>query len=290
MIEADDTLTILPKPYMRIWLLGNVKSPGEVRVREGVDVYQALADNGGIERAGDFVEEMVLSLRRGPDVQVLPARSDGTRGIVLKPGDVVTVEPPKKIRVVVGGEITAPGEYVLPAGARIGRLVAEARGPSVEGTLAAVMVLRGADLFRVDATGPVTGKPDANFELLSGDMVYVMRNERAVYATGQVNNAGRYLIPDGKQWTATDVLSHAKGLSTRGTLRRVVVLRPDATGKVVATRFNLDEYLKNGRAESNPALQPGDVLYFGEPKGLSTSAFPLIGQAAFYLDAIFKGR
>lgn len=290
LIEADDTLTILPKPFIRVWLMGNVKAPGEARVRQGVDVYQALAENGGLDLSGNLVDELVLSLRRGPEVRNLPARPQGSGGVVLEAGDVVTIEAPKKVRVVVGGEVVVPGEYMLPAGSRIGRLVAEARGMSPDGTLAHVLVMRGADVFRVDATGPVSGASDAEFQLDAGDFVYVMRNERAVYATGQVRDPGRHLIPDGKEWTATDLLAAAKGISAEGTLRRVVLLRPDAAGKVVATQFNLDEYLKDGRVESNPKVQPGDVLYFGQPKGLTTSAFPFITQAAFYLDAIFRGR
>ena len=45
------------------------------------------------------------------------------------------------------------------------------------------------------------------------------------------------------------------------------------------TQFNLDEFLKDGKLESNPAIQPGDCLLFGQPKGFtfaSASRLPLL--------------
>ena len=43
--------------------------------------------HGGVERTDDLVDEMVVTLRRGPEIQTLPARSEGLRGVVLRAGD-----------------------------------------------------------------------------------------------------------------------------------------------------------------------------------------------------------
>lgn len=150
--------------------------------------------------------------------------------------------------------------------------------------------MRGGEVFRVDATGPVTGRPDTVFALKSGDFVYIPRNERAVYALGEVNSPGQFVIPDGQAWTATDLLAKAHGIGGKGTLRRVTLLRAGPDGKVLATRFNLDEFLKDGRVESNPRLQVGDVLFFGEPKGINLNTLGQLGQVAFYFDALFGVR
>ncbi|MCB8931897.1 MAG: SLBB domain-containing protein [Fimbriimonadaceae bacterium] len=291
LLEGDDTLVILPKPYIRIWLLGAVKSPGEVRVREGLDVYKALSAFGGPAGTGDLPEEMTLTIKRGPDTHVLPLKpAPGNPSFKLEAGDVLYVEPTTKIRITVGGDVMEPGTYLVNEGSGIGRVVAEARGTTPTGTLAGTLVMRGADVFRVDATGPVVGGPDAAFELQSGDFVYVPRNERWVYALGEVNSPGQFIIPDGQTWTAADLLGKAHGLGGQGTLRRVTLLRAGPDGKVVPTKFNLDEFLKDGRVESNPQLQVGDVLFFGEPKGITIGTLSQLGQAAFYFDAIFKIR
>lgn len=291
LLEGDDTLVILPKPYIRVWMLGAVKSPGEVRIREGLDVYKALAAFGGAAGTGDLPEEMTLTVKRGPETHVLPLKpSPDNPPFQLEAGDVLYVEPQTKIRVSVGGDVVEPGSYLVAEGSGIGRVVAEARGLTAAGTLAGTLVMRGGDVFRVDATGPVKGQGDAPFTLQGGDFVYVPKNERAVFALGEVNSPGRFVVPDGQEWTAADLLGYAHGLSGQGTLRRVTLLRADPDGKIVPRKFNLDEFLKDGRIESNPRLQVGDVLYFGEPKGLSLNTLGQLSQAAFYFDAIFKIR
>lgn len=291
LLEGDDTLVILPKPYIRIWLLGAVKSPGEVRVRAGLDIYKALAAFGGPPATGELPEEMTLTVKRGPNTYELPLKtSPGNPEFLLEAGDVLYVEPKTKIRITVGGDVVEPGTYFVNQGSGIGTIVAEARGTTPTGTLEGALVMRGGEVFRVDATGPVTGGPDTVFTLKSGDFVYIPRNERAVYALGEVNSPGQFVIPDGQAWSAMDLLARAHGISGKGTLRRVTLLRAGPDGKVLATRFNLDEYLKDGRVESNPRLQVGDVLFFGEPKGINLNTLGQLGQVAFYFDALFGVR
>ena len=288
LVEPDDTLIILPKPYIRIWLLGAVKAPGEVRVRAGLDVHKALASFGGAAGTGDLPEEMTLTVKRGPNTYPLPLTVEpGSPEFLLEAGDALYIEPVKKIRITVGGNVASPGTYLLNDGSGIGRLVAEAHGLTPEGSLAGAMVMRGPDMYRVDATGPSNGKVDAPFLLETGDFVFVPHNRNTVYALGQVGSPGRFLVPDGQSWRAADLLAKANGLGGKGTLRRINLLRAGPDGKVVARQFNLDEYLKDGKIESNPELLPGDVLFFGEPRGFSLNSLSLIGQAAFYFDSLF---
>src|SRR5688500_19072432 len=131
--------------------------------------------------------------------------------------------------------------------------------------------MRKGEMIRVDASAPAGGGKPAPFDLETGDLVYVQRNERAIHVFGEVAKSGKVLMEDQKEYRLSDALALAGGLSDKGTLRRVYLARPGPDGKVVIQQFNLDEYLKDGKAASNPVLQSGDSVLFGQPKGFNLS-------------------
>jgi protein involved in polysaccharide export with SLBB domain len=128
-------------------------------------------------------------------------------------------------------------------------------------------------MFQVDATA---ASPQKTFPIESGDVVFIERNERTFYVLGEVAKGGVYPIKDGQTVRVTDALAMAGGLANRGTMRRVYLAHPGEDGKVEIKQFNLDDYLKFGDLESNPIVQPGDSLFFGQPKGVTLAN---IGQA-----------
>ena len=134
--------------------------------------------------------------------------------------------------------------------------------------LSSLMAARGfGELYQLDVVDPKNGA----FPMESGDVVYMERNERAFTVLGQVNAPGKFLFKDGETLRVTDALARAGGLSSKGTMRRVYLARPDADGKTQIEMFHLDDFLKFGKQESNPVVQPGDYLMFGQPKGVTLS-------------------
>ncbi len=270
-LSPNDVVTLSPAPFSRVWVLGQVQVPGELKLPAGSDVYKAIAAAGGFRTNGSEwdttqSDEVRVTVRRGPQTMEFPLRpGSGYQLFVLEPGDMVSVMALEARRVTVLGEVASPGEFVLRGSQTLLAAVAAAGGPNGEGTMSSLMVMRKGELFQLDATDPKRGE----FAMESGDLVYVNRNERAFTVLGQVARPGKFLFKDGEKLRVTDALAKAGGLDGKGTMRRVYLARADENGKTQITQFHLDDFLKDGRLESNPELRPGDYLLFGQPKGVT---------------------
>lgn len=288
-LRPNDVVTLSPVAFLRVWVLGQVAAPGEVKVPIGSDVYKSIAVAGGFrvsqgEPGSTQPDEVTVTVRRGPETFTAPLRQDPSApSIVLQSGDTVTVQASEAKRVTVLGEVRAPGEFVLRGNTSLMAAVAAAGGPSANGTLATVLVYRKGELLQIDATAQ-----DKVFNTEQGDLVYVRRNERAYYVLGDVASAGKVLIKDGETPRVTDALAAAGGLSSRGTLRRVYLAHPEADGHLSIALFNLDDYLKGGDVKSNPVVQPGDSLLFGQPKGITLANAVQVISAALLFENLIK--
>jgi protein involved in polysaccharide export with SLBB domain len=272
-LRPNDVVTLSPAPFVRVWVMGYVARPGEVTVPAGSDAFMALAAAGGLATNDPVVRDTAtVSLRRGPQVTTCGVR-EAEKSMVLEAGDTIYVELPAAFRVSILGEVNQPGEYEMRGDKSLLSAVAMAGGPNEDGTLGTVLVFRRGEMFQVDATAASAQK---TFPIESGDVVFIERNERTFYVLGEVAKGGVYPIKDGQTVRVTDALAMAGGLANRGTMRRVYLAHPGEDGKVEIKQFNLDDYLKFGDLESNPIVQPGDSLFFGQPKGVTLAN---IGQA-----------
>ena len=204
----------------------------------------------------------------------------------IQPGDVVTLLD-KMFRVSVSGEVNEPGDYAVRNDGQLIAAIAQAKGVTKDGTLKNVLVFRGQDVFQVDVSTAQAGQP-VNFLLQAGDSVVVRRSENAVYILGEVRQPGRYVIPDGKEFHASDLLAAAQGLTPNGSLRRMALVRPDKNGKFQSTAYNLDEFLKSGKDASNPKLVSGDIVLFSQPKSIAFISLNQIASTAFLLRGVIK--
>lgn len=268
-LSPNDVVSVVPLEQIRVWVSGSVRTPGEVRIRTGSDLSRVLASVGGMNIPGDEnLDDVQVLVRRGPTTNQYAARDVSLlKTISIEPGDDISVVLPTSTRITVAGEVTRPGEILLKGDNKLQKALAMAGGPTPKGTLSMVRVVRQGELFTFDAT-----RASETFSLQANDLVVVERNEKSFYVLGEVSNAGRYLMEDNRIYRVTDALSAAGGLGQKGTYRRVYLARAGVDGKTVLKQFNLDEFLKDGKLESNPLIQPGDCLLFGQPNGLSFSA------------------
>jgi protein involved in polysaccharide export with SLBB domain len=275
VLQPDDVVTIAPAPFVRVWVTGLVTKSGQLKVPAGTDVYRAIAEAGGlstVDLESDTAVEQDgrILVRRGLTTIELPLRQDQkAAAVMLEAGDTVSVVAPEQRRITLAGEVAKPGEILMRGEHSITGAIAMAGGCDAEGSLANVLVLRKGDLYQVDATTPLDAKTLKPFSLESGDLVYIQRNLRSILILGEVEKPGKIPMKDGKTYHLSDALAEAGGLSSRGTMRRVYVGHPNATGKMVVAQYNLDEFLKDGKLTSDPLLEPGDCILFGEPKGLT---------------------
>lgn len=284
-LQPGDVISVLPPREIRIWVLGKVVRSGEYLVREGSDLYEALTAAGGLDKGQALDSELTAVVRRGEHQDRYPAQAKaGSQRVAIQAGDTIVVEAPALIHVTIAGEVVQPGETVLREGSTLTAAIAAARGKALTGTLENVMVFRNGEAKIVNAANP-----DPGMQLQNNDLVVVQRAQKLVYALGNVMKPSAIVIPDGREYRVTDVLADAGGLSPQGTLRRVVLVRPDKDGKLAVKRqFNLDEFLKDGKIESNPVVQPGDILYFDTPKGVTGQALLQGVSAALLLQSFFR--
>lgn len=268
-LNPNDVVSVIPSEKIRVWVSGSVKAPGEVKIRAGSDLSRVLASVGGMQVSADEnLDDIQVLIRRGPKTSQYPAKDVALlKSIAIEPGDDISVVLPVSTRITVAGEVQRPGEILLKGDNKIQKALAMAGGANPNGTLSMVRVLRQGEMFTLDAS-----KPTTNFDLQANDLVVVERNQKSLYVLGEVASAGRYLMEDNRTYRVTDALAAAGGLGAKGTYRRVYLARAGADGKTVLKQFNLDEFLKDGKLESNPLLQPGDCILFGQPNGLSFNA------------------
>jgi polysaccharide export outer membrane protein len=109
--------------------------------------------------------------------------------------------------------------------------------------------IKGSDTFRATFRELAKGNPEQNVILESGDLVYVPKAAQ-VFVTGQVARPGPLKYVDGL--TVQDVLQLVGGVTDRGSMRRIKVVRFE-NGKRRETKAQLSDVLK-----------PGDTLNVGE--------------------------
>ncbi len=291
-LKADDVLVLLPSRSMRVWFTGAVREPGKHDIIQGATLSQGLAEAGGIAISqvpggnNTLAGEIEIVVRRGPDTKTFGGDIDPkTEPFKLEAGDVVSVVVPELVRVTVAGNVMRAGEISVKKGTSLASAISTAGGPSQDGTLENVLVFRHGVAMPYDIAAALRNKTPLE-PVEANDLIVIQPNERFVYALGEVMRPGKIALPDKQKWTATDVLAQAGGTTNNGTLRRVTLLRTKGDGTYVMRQFNLDEFLKGGRVESNPITQPGDVLYFGQPKGITFGTFSQLVSSALLLQSL----
>ncbi len=274
IVVTNSTLT------MKVWFVDRFGKLGEARLPAGTTLDQAVASAGGIVTQPALVDKAQIVVRRG-DKTFEFGRELGPDAcaFVLEPGDTLSVRVPRELNVSVIGQVGAQGPVTVLEGAQPIDAIAAARGVLSAGTLKGVLVFRRGEAFRLDLSTVRQGAPAPSFALQDQDMVVVPENLARVYVMGQVRSPGRYAIPDRETLRAADALALAGGLAGRGTNRRVTLLRAGKDGVYRPTLFNLDEYMKDGKLESNPELMADDLLLFGEPRGLTMETASRVASA-----------
>lgn len=303
-LEPGDAVIVQPKPTIRLWVTGPVRYPGEVRLKEGSTLDQAIAKAGGLDpnnallRGGDSgqpirSDKVRIVVRRGERAFDFPAVLDADASkFGIEAGDTISVLAPSTVSVVIGGEVFRPGQVSLSEDATLLAAIGVAGGIRPTGTLAGVLVFRQGQVFRFDLTESAKRGTDVTeFALQSDDLIHVLENQATYYVLGEVRQPGRVAIPDGEEMRLAGVVSLAGGLTTNGSYRRMIVMRADDKGVYQPHSYNLDEYLKDGKAEANPRILPGDVVFVSPPRGrITIGELTQVVSAAVLLDTFVRRR
>lgn len=293
-IEPNDVLVVLPKARLRVWVDGLVNKPGELNVDQGTNIYQAVDQAGGVS-ASSFglstsnftLSESKIVVQRGKDQFEFPIQAEANKPLfVVEANDVISVQTPKLVRVIISGQVNAAGAHLVRDGSTVFQAIQDSSGVWPSATLTDVTVFRGEDAFQINADYHKNHLPEP-FKVRDGDIVFVHKNLKQIYVLGLVNSPGEFTIDDGQTMTAVKALALAKGLAANGSMRRVYLIHPDDNGKFTKFEFNLDDYLKDGKASANPELHTGDVLLFSGPKGITFGDIAQIVSTAYLLKVLF---
>ncbi len=172
----------------------------------------------------------------------------------------VTMGRLRTIRVFVVGEVTRPGAYTIGALSTLTNALFVAGGPSKQGTLRRVTVLRNnkvvSEMDLYDFL--LRGDKSQDIRLESGDTVFVPTIGPTVGLVGNVNRPAIYELKGETQ--VTDLLAMAAGVSPSGYLQRLQLERFRANTERVVQDFNLLDFTQRGVQSANPVLRDGDLV------------------------------
>jgi protein involved in polysaccharide export with SLBB domain len=172
----------------------------------------------------------------------------------------VTLGRLRSIRIFVVGAVARPGSYLLSPLSTITNALFAAGGPSKQGTLRRIQLLRNnrteSELDFYDFL--LRGEKKGDVRLESGDTVFVPQIGPVVGLVGRVHQPAIYELTADTR--VTDLLKLAGGVTPRGYLERVQIERFQANRARVVLDFDLLAFYERGQEENNPVLKNGDLV------------------------------
>ncbi|WP_324716231.1 SLBB domain-containing protein [Carboxydochorda subterranea] len=183
---------------------------------------------------------------------------------VRDPQVTVSVARFRTLKAVILGEVSRPGAYEVPPGARLPDLLGLGGGVLEQADLSNAVLTRRArdgtrtvpvDLGRVLEGGPGTEAP----ELEDGDVLYVPR-ARPAMVLGQVRNPGAHPVRPGMK--VAELLALAGGFEDDADPRAArLTRRPGGESAEDVLPVDLAAALEDPTSKSNVAVRPGDLLW-----------------------------
>jgi polysaccharide export outer membrane protein len=249
----------------KVYVVGDVTMPGGYESLPTWHIVEAIAAAGGASDKIDLPDITVTLFHKGgsfhqdvPLSKVLAG--DPTANLPIEPGDVVNVQTLVNVRVYVTGQVKTPGEYnlhqklsgVLAAIADAGGLTDQASSSKIQ-----ILHLDGTEETVDLSPILVNGAPTPTPNLLDGDLVVVPTLTNRVVILGLVKAPGVYPLPDGHQYTLTEVIGMALGHDTkRARLGKVGLIRI-VDGKSRKMVINVARFIQKGDPADNPLILPG---------------------------------
>ena len=168
------------------YVLGQVARPGVYEMQEGWSVAELIAVAGGPASAAALSRSFILRKSETLPVNLEQLLVDGntSANVPLLSGDLVIV-PETKNRVILMGQVTKPGPYLLKPGDRVVDVLSSAGGPTASARTQEIGIIRQQDakptvtainLDKFYKSGDLT----QNLALQPGDIVYVPEKSKGI--------------------------------------------------------------------------------------------------------------
>jgi protein involved in polysaccharide export with SLBB domain len=194
----------------------------------------------------------------------------------------VTMGRLRTIRVYVVGEAQAPGSYSLSSLSTVINALFAAGGPSKNGTLRKVQLLRNTESrVTIDLYDFLLGGDKSkDTRLQDGDTIFIPLIGPVVGVAGNVKRSAIYEMS--KPMTLAEVLGLAGGITYAGWLQRVQVERVDRHEKRIVADFDISGRTDTSKEKqaSDIMVQDGDVVKVSAISPLEQNVVNLEGHAA----------
>ena len=259
LVQVDDVIHVGPVGP-QVAIIGSVNRPAIFEVKANETINDLLRMAGGYSAVADRSRLALERLDLRATVRVTQVDQPAAGAMVMANGDVVrafnAVESiqsllKQNVRVRVEGEVTRPGEYVLPAGSSVGDAVRAAGG-----------IASGAYPYAAEFTREsVRDTQQSNYERALRDFQSQLTRNLATQRTSTADEAAASTAANASSARLFDQLRTLKP-----TGRIVIQLTPDAT--------DLPDLV----------LESGDRLYI-PPRPTTVGVFGSVFSAGSYLHA-----
>jgi len=265
-----------------IKVFGEVNSPGSFSYLKSLNLIDLIMRAGGVTRYAG-VEQIRVITGGSPRLFNLKSYLDsGDAALLPELVAGATIFIPRQEEAVksgantvyVMGEVFHPGAYESTDQAGFMDILANAGGPTRYAESRQIRILKAnGDVTRFDLAAYTEGAIQETPPIIQpGDAIFVPEKtdmnekswlkvapDRAVRVIGEVVRPGR--IEWSAEMSLMDLLAHVGGPVSRADTSNIEVVTPLGNGKTERVVFNLDEFVRSGKNESQlPSIRAGSLI------------------------------
>lgn len=280
VLAEGDAITVEATEMLPVFVMGAVREPGVVRLRQGGGIVEALALAGGVTLpVAELTAVLVRDRAEIPvDLHAALVASDPAANLLPRKNDLLMIKPVERIPIYVSGQVKVPGLHEIISSAGVIEALAQAGGSLLPAHDAIVSVQRGgATLLRAPLDEIVTGQAVLPESLRRGDLLQLEpRFSLTVTVAGKVRQPGTYSLPPGAR--LRDALALAGGVLEDGSSSRVTLVRQNGA----RTTLDLAVSKPVDDDAGNLEINAGDILIVPELSS-RVSIIGYVNKPGYYL-------
>jgi len=265
LVKPDVSVVLTEQRLRNANVLGSVAKPGPYQLTKGARITELVAAAGDL--AGDR-EKLTATLIRGTKTlkvdlqQAIAGNPDAN--LELQEGDVLWIQAPALMTVIITGQVKTPGSYRLEQGSRLLDALAKAGDLLGAREKLSATVMRGNTTVAMDLQKALAGDVTANAQLQDGDLLMIQLPPMyTIVVAGPVKTPGPLKLEKGSR--VLDAVAAAGDLTGSRDKMTSKILRGPATIPV-----KLQSALAGDR-EENVALEDGDTLVIQAPPQITVT-------------------